>query len=92
MDCDRALHYKFLKKKKKKTAEAFAQQKLDKIDRRNDTPSWDTFEAELQLVYNNKTKEGNAEWYIEIFTQGRKYITDFFIKFMALASKAQTND
>jgi len=37
-------------------------------------------------------KEANAEWHIEIFTQGRKHITDFLIKFMALASKAQTDD
>ena len=43
------------------TAGAFAQQKLDKIDGGDDTPSWDVFEAELQLVYSDKTKEANAE-------------------------------
>jgi len=74
------------------TAGAFAQQKLDKIEQNNDTPSWDAFEAELQLVYSDKTKEANAEWHIEIFTQGKKHIVDFLIEFMALASKAQTDD
>ena len=74
------------------TVGAFAQQKLDKIDKGDNTPSWDAFEAELQLVYNDKTKEANAEWYIKTFIQGRKHIADFLIKFMALASKAQTDD
>ena len=32
------------------TAGAFAQQKLDKIEQDDDTPSWDAFEVELQLV------------------------------------------
>jgi len=44
------------------TAGAFAQQKLDKIDGGDDTPSWDAFEVELQLVYSDKTKEADAEW------------------------------
>ena len=74
------------------TAEAFAQQKLDKIDEGNDTPSWDAFEAELQLVYSDKTKEADVEWHIETFTQGKKHIADFLIEFIALASKAQTNN
>jgi len=56
------------------------------------TPSWDTFEAELQLVYSNKMKETGTEWHIKTFTQGKKHITDFLIEFMALTSKAQTND
>jgi len=38
------------------TAEAFAQQKLDKLDGGDDTPSWDAFEAELQLVYVRTTE------------------------------------
>jgi len=74
------------------TAEAFAQQKLNKIDRGDNTPSWDAFKAELQLVYSDKTKEANIEWHIKTFTQGKKHIVDFLIKFMALASKAQTNN
>ena len=74
------------------TARAFAQQKLNKIDGGDDTPSWDTFEAELQLVYSDKTKEANVKWHIEIFTQGRKHIIDFLIKFIALANKAQTDN
>jgi len=70
------------------TAGAFAQQKLDKINRRDDTPSWNALEAELQLVYSDKTKEADVEWHIKTFIQGKKHIADFLIKFMALASKA----
>ena len=74
------------------TAGAFAQQKLDKIDGGDDTPSWNAFEVELQLVYSDKTKEADTEWHIETFIQEKKHIVDFLIKFMALVSKAQTND
>ena len=44
------------------------------------------------LIYSNKTKEADAEWHIKMFTQGKKHIANFLIKFMALASKAQTNN
>jgi len=74
------------------TARAFAQQKLNKIKQDDNTPSWDAFKAKLQLVYSNKTKEANAKWHIKTFTQNRKYIADFLIEFMALASKAQIDD
>jgi len=37
-------------------------------------------------------KEANVEWHIETFIQGKKHIADFLIKFMALVSKAQTDD
>jgi len=43
------------------TIGAFAQQKLNKIDGGDDTPSWDAFKVELQLVYSNKTKETDTE-------------------------------
>jgi len=43
------------------TARAFAQQKLNKINGGDDTPSWDAFKTELQLVYSDKTKEADAE-------------------------------
>jgi len=33
-----------------------------------------------------------TEWHIKTFTQGKKHIVDFLIEFMALASKAQTNN
>jgi len=62
------------------------------MDRGDNTLSWDAFEAELQLVYSNKTKEADAKWCIETFTQGKKHITDFLIEFMALVSKAQIDD
>jgi len=75
-----------------RTAGTFAQQKLDEIEEQDDTLSWDAFEAEIKLVYQNKTREANAEWCIETFTQGWKHITDFLIEFMALAAKAQTDD
>jgi len=74
------------------TAGTSAQQKLNKIDGGDNTPSWDAFEVELQLVYSDKTKEADAKWCIETFTQGRKHITDFLIEFMALVSKAQTDN
>ena len=50
------------------TVGVFAQQKLDKIDGEDDTPSWDVFEAELRLVYSDKIKEADTEWRIETFT------------------------
>ena len=37
-------------------------------------------------------KEANVEWRIETFTQGKKYIVNFLIEFMALVSKAQTDN
>jgi len=74
------------------TAGAFTQQKLDEIEEQDNTPSWDAFEAEIKLIYQDKTREANAEWHIETFTQGWKHITDFLIKFMALVAKAQTDD
>jgi len=37
-------------------------------------------------------KEANEKWCIETFMQGKKHIADFLIKFMALASKAQTDN
>jgi len=43
------------------TIGAFAQQKLNKIDGGDDTPSWDAFKTELQLVYSDKTKDADAE-------------------------------
>jgi len=55
-------------------------------------PLWDAFEAEIKLVYQDKTREANAEWCIKTFTQGQKHIADFLIEFMALAAKAQTDD
>jgi len=50
-----------LGKFQEKTVGAFAQQKLNKINGKDDTPSWDAFETELQLVYNDKMKEANTE-------------------------------
>jgi len=74
------------------TAGAFVQQKLDEIEEQDDTPSWDAFETEIKLIYQDKTREADAEWRIETFTQERKHIADFLIKFMVLVTKAQTDD
>ena len=52
-------------------------------------PSWDAFETEIKLIYQDKTREADAEWHIETFTQGQKHIADFLIKFMVLVAKAQ---
>jgi len=54
------------------TARAFAQQKLDEIEEQDNTLSWDAFEAEIKLIYQDKTREANAEWCIKMFTQGQK--------------------
>jgi len=43
------------------TAGAFAQQKLNEIKEQDDTPSWDAFEAEIKLIYQDKTRKANAE-------------------------------
>ena len=51
------------------TAEAFAQQKLDEIDEQDNTPSRNAFEAEIRLVYQDKTREADTEWRIETFIQ-----------------------
>ena len=45
-----------LGKFQEETVGAFAQQKLDKLDRGDDTPSWNAFEVELQLVYVRATE------------------------------------
>ena len=74
------------------TAGAFTQQKLNEIEEQDNTPSWDAFETEIKLVYQDKTREASAEWHIETFTQGQKHIADFLIEFMALATKAQTDN
>ena len=55
-------------------------------------PSWNAFEAEIKLIYQDKTREADAEWRIKTFTQGRKHIADFLIEFMALVAKAQIDD
>ena len=39
------------------TAGVFAQQKLNEIEEQDDTPSWDAFEAEIKLIYQDKTRE-----------------------------------
>ena len=52
----------------KGTAGAFVQQKLDKINGEDNTPSWDAFKAELQLVYSDKIKKTDTKWRIETFT------------------------
>jgi len=74
------------------TTGAFAQHKLDEIEEQDDTLSWDAFEAEIKLIYQDKTREADAEWCIEMFIQGRKHIANFLIKFMALVAKAQTDN
>jgi len=52
------------------TAGAFAQQKLDKIEEQDNTLSWDAFEAEIKLIYQDKTREANTKWHIKTFIQG----------------------
>jgi len=46
---------------------------------------------EIKTMFSDKTKAADAKWKIETFKQGKKNITDFIIKFEALAMKADTD-
>ena len=59
------------------TAGAFAQQKLDEIEEQDDTPSWDAFKAEIKLIYQDKTREANAEWHIEMLPKVENTLLTF---------------
>jgi len=50
-----------LSKSRGGTAGAFAQQKLDEMEERDDVPSWDAFEEELKLIYQDKMKEADCQ-------------------------------
>jgi len=46
---------------RKGTAGAFFQQKLNEINKQDDTLLWDAFEIEIKLVYQDKTREADTE-------------------------------
>jgi len=57
-----------------------------------DTQNWDEFVKKLKTMFSDKSKAVDAEWKIEIFKQGKKYIANFMIEFKTLAMKAETNN
>jgi len=70
----------------------YAQKKLDKIDKDNDTQDWDNFVKELKTTFNDKSKAADAKWKIETFKQGKQNTADFIIEFEVLATKADTDE
>ena len=65
----------------------YAQKKLDKLDKDNDTQDWDDFVKELKTMFSDKSKAADAEWKIETFKQGKQNTVDFIIVSEALATK-----
>ena len=57
-----------------------------------DTQNQDEFVTEIKTMFSDKSKTADAKWKIEIFKQYKKHITNFIIKFEALAIKAKTSD
>jgi len=57
-----------------------------------DTQNWDEFVKELKIMFSDKSKAVDAEWKIEMFKQGKKYIANFMIEFKTLTMKAETNN
>ena len=55
------------------------------------TQDWNKFRWEIKTTFSDKSKVADAEWKIETFKQGKKYIADFIIKFKVLAIKTDTN-
>jgi len=70
----------------------YAQRKLNKLDKDNNTQDWDDFVKELKMTFSDKSKAADAEWKIETFKQGKQNTADFIIKFEALAMKADTDE
>ena len=70
----------------------YAQQKLNKLDKKLGTQDWDDFVKELKTTFSDKTKAPNAKWKIETFKQGKKNTANFIIEFKALAMKADTDE
>ena len=70
----------------------YAQKKLDKLDKDNDTQNWDEFVKELKMTFSDKSKAADAKWKIKTFKQGKRNTADFIIEFKALAMKADTDE
>jgi len=69
----------------------YAQRKLDKLDKVTRTQDWKEFVQKIKTTFSDKMKAADAKWKIETFKQEKKNMTDFMIKFEALAMKADTN-
>ena len=70
----------------------YAQKKLDKLDKDNDTQNWDEFVKELKMTFSDKSKAADAKWKIKTFKQGKRNTADFIIEFKALAMKVDTDE
>ena len=70
----------------------YAQKKLDKLDKDNDTQNWDDFVQEIKNMFNDKTKAADAEWKIKTFKQRKRNTADFMIEFDVLATKVDTDE
>jgi len=70
----------------------YAQKKLDKLDKDNNTQDWDDFVKEIKTMFSDKSKAADAKWRIETFKQGKRNMADFIIEFKALAIKADTDE
>ena len=75
---------------RKNIAGIYIQKKLNQME--EDTQNQDEFVTEIKTMFSDKSKTTDAKWKIEIFKQYKKHITNFIIKFEALAIKAKTSD
>ena len=75
---------------RKNIAGIYIQKKLNQME--EDTQNQDEFVTEIKTMFSDKSKTADAKWKIEIFKQYKKHITNFIIKFEALAIKAKTSD
>ena len=70
----------------------YAQKKLDQMEDEEDTQDWEKFVKEIKITFSDKSKIADTEWKIKTFKQDKKHITNFMIKFEALAIKTETDD
>ena len=70
----------------------YAQKKLDKLNKDNDTQDWDDFIREIKNIFSNKSKAADAKYKIKTFKQGKQNTADFIIEFEVLAMKAETDE
>jgi len=68
------------------------QKKINELEDKEDIQDWKEFVKEVKTAFSNKSKAVDAKWKIETFQQSKKHITDFMIKFEALAMKAETDN
>ena len=70
----------------------YAQKKLDQMEDEEDTQDWEKFVKEIKITFSDKSKIADTKWKIKTFKQDKQHITNFMIKFEALAMKTETDD